>query len=69
MRLGEGWQVRVASNDRAIIHTALAQGAEPIRPAELIDWASQVRLRFARRQKSQSENSSSEFGNKLEGLF
>lgn len=69
MRLGPDWKVRVATNDRAIVHTALAQGAEPIRPAELLDWAAQVRQRIARRHSNQAKLSSGDFGNKLEGLL
>lgn len=69
MRLGPDWTVRVATNDRAIFNTALAQGAEPLRPAELLQWAAEARQRFARNHKNQADKSREDFGNRLEGLF
>jgi predicted RNA-binding protein with PIN domain len=68
MRLGPEWTARVATGDRTIIHTALAHGAESISPDELMGWLSRLQERFSRQQKKRSDNSSSVFGNRLEGL-
>ncbi|MEX0325210.1 MAG: NYN domain-containing protein [Puniceicoccaceae bacterium] len=69
IRLGLDWKVKVATNDRAITHTALAQGAEPLRPRDLLQWAEEVRQRATRLNRNQVNFSSDDFGNKLEGLF
>lgn len=68
LRLGPGWRVRVASEDRAICHSALAHGAEPTSASELLDWVDRVRQRYARAQANQLRKSDDSFGNRLEGL-
>jgi predicted RNA-binding protein with PIN domain len=68
LRLDDAWTVRVATEDRTIRHTALAQGAEPLSASELMDWVGRVRQRFQRAQQRQLRDSDSDFGNRLEGL-
>ena len=68
LRLDQARTVRVVSEDRAIRHTALAQGAEIISASELLDWAARVRQRFQRAQALQLRKSNADFGNRLEGL-
>ena len=65
IKLGPDWTVRVATGDRAIINTALAESAEPVPPDDLLAWADRVSLRFSRQQATKPPDS---FGNKLEGL-
>lgn len=68
MRLGPDWSARVVTDDRAIVRTALAHNAEPLAPDEALDWLSRLQERFNRQQRKRSGDSSSVFGNRLEGL-
>ncbi|MGA1204836.1 MAG: NYN domain-containing protein [Opitutales bacterium] len=69
LKLGRDWSVRVATEDRAIQYTALATGAEVLSARELVDWNNRVRERFSQRQSKLSKESSSQFGNRLDGLL
>jgi len=69
MRLGPGWTVRVVSNDRAIIHSAIAQGAEHLSPEALFQWIDRIQKRFSQQQLTKLKKSSSDFGNQLEGYL
>ncbi|MEX0331649.1 MAG: NYN domain-containing protein [Puniceicoccaceae bacterium] len=69
IRLGPDWRIKVVTNDRAITHTALAQGAEPLRPMDTLQWADEVRSRATRDHKNQVNKPGTEFGNRLEGLL
>ncbi|MGC9450827.1 MAG: NYN domain-containing protein [Oceanipulchritudo sp.] len=66
--LDDSWIIRVASEDRAIRHTTLARGGEPLSAPELLDWLGRVRDRFSRAQANRLRESDSSFGNRLEGL-
>lgn len=68
IRLSSGWEVKVASSDRAVAHSALSQGADPVSAQQLLDWAERVHSRFSRCNQAALRKSSSEFGNRLEGL-
>lgn len=68
LRLDPGWQLRVATGDRAIIHSALGKGAEVFSPTELMEWVTRVRERESRRLETLRKKSSNDFGNRLEGL-
>jgi len=68
MRLGKGWEVKVASGDRAVAHSAIAHGADSMTADQLMDWSERVQSRFSRGNMSSLRKSSSEFGNRLEGL-
>lgn len=68
LRLDPGWSVKVATEDRAVAHTAIAQGAEILSPQQLLDWADRTGERFSRSNQKEVTKSDSKFGNKLEGL-
>ena len=68
IRLGPGWSVHVASEDRAIVHSTIAHGAEPLSAQQLFERLERARARFARQQQLQLRKSSQSFGNRLEGL-
>jgi len=68
LRLGQDWSVKVASEDRAVAHSAMAYGADVLKAQDLMDWAGRVRQRFANTNQRLNKNSISKFGNRLEGL-
>jgi predicted RNA-binding protein with PIN domain len=68
IRLGPEWKVRIVTGDRAILRTAIAQKAETYSTTELFHWLDRVQKRYARQQDQSLKKSSSEFGNRLEGL-
>ena len=68
IHLGPDWRVSVASEDRAILHTALAHGAETLSARNLLDWVDRVQERYGRAQAARLKNSDHSFGNRLEGL-
>ncbi len=68
IRLGKGWEVKVASGDRAVAHSAIAHDADSMTADQLLDWSDRVQTRFSRGNQSSLRKSSSKFGNRLEGL-
>ena len=69
LKLGPEWTVRVATEDRAILHTALSRGAETFSASELIHWVERVQARFNARQSNLTKDPSARFGNTLDGLL
>jgi len=69
MRLNQEWKIVVATEDRAIAHTAISHGAEVLNAAALMDWVDRVLSRYKRNQQSRQQQSDKSFGNRLEGLF
>lgn len=67
MRLGGDWEVTVATEDRAVAHTAIAHGAEAIRGEALLQWAERSAAGLARAQGKPSQTEP--FGNSLETYF
>ncbi len=69
MRLNRDWRIVVASEDRAIAHTAISHGAEVLSAAALLAWVDRVLARYSRGQQSRQQQSAKSFGNRLEGLL
>ena len=69
MKLDSGWDVRVASEDRAIVHSAISHKAEPLSAENLLNWITQVQKRFSDHQAKSLQNDSKGFGLSLDGLL
>lgn len=67
MRLGEDWETTVATEDRAVAHTAFAHGAEVIQAEALLQWAERSTARLARSPFAQKPLKP--FGNSLESYL
>jgi predicted RNA-binding protein with PIN domain len=68
LRLGKDWSVSVASEDRAVCYAALANDAEILSAADLIQWVQRSLSRFRNKQPPQADSSHKPFGNLLDGL-
>lgn len=69
MKLDSGWEVRVASEDRAIIHSAISHHAEPMSASQLLEWLAQVQSRFRQQSDPSQGNTQKGFGLSLDGLL
>jgi predicted RNA-binding protein with PIN domain len=67
MRLGKEWCTTVASEDRAVAHTAISHGADVLTGEALLQWAARSAQRPVR-SKSGSSNHA-RFGISLESYF
>ncbi|MEX0323917.1 MAG: NYN domain-containing protein [Puniceicoccaceae bacterium] len=68
LKLDSNWEVRVASEDRAIIHSAISNKAEPLSAAKLLEWVGTTRKRFSQKRNS-SRDTQKGFGLSLDDLL
>ena len=68
LKLDKNWNVSVASEDRAIAHSAISNHADVLSASQLMEWAARVQKRFQRTNQIVSRQSGKDFGNRLEGL-
>ncbi len=69
IRLDSSWDIRVASEDRAIVHSAIAHKAEPVSAKILFEWVDRVQKRFDQHMAPKLKNTSKGFGLSLDGLL
>lgn len=67
MRLKEGWNITVASEDRIIQNTATSHGADVLTAEQLLSWVDRVSSRLQR--SIRQTNSQTTFSNSLESYF
>ena len=68
LRLGKDWEVRVASGDRSIVHSAIANDAEPLSASQLLEWLDRVNNRSRQQINKSHPPRLNSLENKLEGL-
>lgn len=69
LKLDASWSMRVASEDRAIMHSAISNKAEPMSAAQLEEWVEQVKRQFRQRQQKSAQDPSKRFGLNLDDLL